>query len=118
MIDGFRISEQVKDNTHLLPRLEKLLMITVSNLARLLPLFFRPKRYRRTVHIGARDHQYLVTFDTVVADKDICRQIRPGNMPQMERPVSVGPGYTNKDSLTHIIPSQLCHYVRKLWEES
>jgi hypothetical protein len=35
------------------------------------------------VLVRARDHQYLVTFETVITSKYISRQIRPGDMPQM-----------------------------------
>ena len=94
-------SKQIIGNTQLLPAIEKLLMIPGDYLLRRFALLFSAQRNWRSMLIAPRDHQYLITLKTVIASKDIGRQVSPSYLPQMKRTIGIRPGYADKNMLRH-----------------
>ena len=94
--------EQVKGNAKVLPRLEKIAVVAGGYFRRILAFLFCLDGYGRAVLVRARNHQHFIAFEVVVAGKDVCGEIGAGNLPQMQGAIGIRPGYTNKNSFTHI----------------
>ncbi|MBA7687112.1 hypothetical protein ES703_95572 [subsurface metagenome] len=101
MVPGAGSSEKVESNAQLLPAVEELYLVKIGNLRRVLPFLLGFNGYRSTVLVRAGYHQYFIAFDTMVAGKDIRRQIASGNLSQVQRAVGIRPGDPDENSLAH-----------------
>ena len=99
MIFGVGMGEQVKADAQPFPSLQKLGVIAFHHGRRTDALLVGPDGNGRAVGIAARHHQHLIAAHPVVAGKNIRRQITPGQMPQMQRPVGIRPSHADKNSL-------------------
>jgi hypothetical protein len=76
-------SEQVERDPQSLPAVNKLLMVPGSNFLRSNSLLLSADCNRCSVLVAARNHQHLVTLETMIARKNIGWQISTSNMAQM-----------------------------------
>ena len=76
-------------------------MEVVGDLAGRAALLLGAHRDRRAVDVGAGHHQHVVAGHAVVAGEDVRRQVRAGDLANVERAVSVRPGDSKKDTFRH-----------------
>ena len=95
------MSEQVEGYAQLFPRLQKHGMVAVHDLGWSNPFLVGADGYRGAVGVAARHHQHTVSLETVIAGKDVCGQIASSDMAQVQGAVGVGPGYGDKNALSH-----------------
>ena len=88
-----------------LPAVQVLRVEAVHDLLRRPALLLGPDRNRRAELVRPRHHQHPVPRHAVIAREDIRRQISPGDLPQMQRPVRVRPGNANQDVFRHETPA-------------
>ena len=96
-----RCGIQVPGNAQLLPAVQELTMIEPGDFSWCLTFLLCLNCDRGAVLVRAGDHQYLVPLEAMVAGEDICREIAPGDMAQVQRPIDVGPADPDEYSLTH-----------------
>ena len=101
------MGEQVEGNPQLFPRFQKQSVIARHHLGRRNPLLVRPDGDRRAMGVAARHHQHPAAFKPVIAGEDVRRQITPGHMAQMQRPVGVRPGNGDQYAFPHIVPPKI-----------
>ena len=55
----------------------------------------------RAVRIGAGNHQDIVAFQTMIAGNDIARQVRTGQIADMDLGIGIRPGNCDQDVFGH-----------------
>ncbi len=93
MVLRIGVGEQVKGQAYLLIGVQKGLVVALKDLLGRDTLFVGAHGDGRAVGIGSRDHQDVVALQSLVAGKDIGRQIGAGQVPQVLDAVGVGPGH-------------------------
>ena len=68
-------------------------MIVLKDFQRCYAASVRFDRYRRTVAIGAADHQHMIATQPVITSEDIGRQISAGKVPDMQVAIGVRPSH-------------------------
>jgi len=95
------MSEQVKGDAQPEERFEKTGMEQIHDLRRREAALLGRDGDGRAVGVRAGDHQDVVPAHAVVAGKDVRREVRPGDVAQMQRRVRVWPGDAQQDLLVH-----------------
>jgi hypothetical protein len=103
MVLSTSCGKQVEGYPQFLPGIEETLMIASNYILRCFALRLSAESNRCAVLVRARDHQYLVTLETMITSKYIGRQICAGDVSQMQWPIGIGPGYPNKNTFSHEI---------------
>ncbi|MBT9149610.1 MAG: hypothetical protein DDT28_01045 [Dehalococcoidia bacterium] len=111
VVRGVGSGEKIEGNAQLLPGFQESLVVPGCHLLRTDSLPFGADGYGCAVHIAAGDHQDVVALQAMVAGEDVGGEISPGDMPQMQWPIGIRPGNSNKNMLGHnkCILAQICH---------
>ena len=102
---GVGVGEEVERDAEVAPGFEEADVVALEVLARRQPLLLGANRDRRAVRVAAGDHQDAVAAQAVVAGEDVRRDVRAGQVPQMQVAVGVRPGNKNADRLVHLLTS-------------
>ena len=89
--------EEVEVDAEVPPMTEEFGVVAVDDLLRGDPLLLGFHRDRGAVHVGARDHQGLVSDCPVVAGKYVGRKVGARDMPEVHRTLRIGPGDGDQD---------------------
>ena len=98
MVLGVGAGEQIVGQAELLEQLEEAGVVVLVDLQRGGAFGIGAHRDRRAVRVGAGDHQHLVARQAVVAGEDIGRQVRAGDIADMDLRVGIRPGDGDQNS--------------------
>ena len=103
VVVGARGRVQVERDPERVPGLHEPGVVFVDNLLGRLPIPVSPQHDRRPVLVAAGDHEHTVSQRPVKPREDVRRQVRPGNLPEVQRTVRVGPRHADEDALSHAL---------------
>ena len=101
VVAGVSVSEQVEGYAQLFPRLQEQGVIPVYDFRRGNPFLVGADGYRGAVGIAPRHHQHTVSLETVIAGEYVGGKVAACHMAQVQRAVGIGPGYGDKNALSH-----------------
>ena len=85
---GARIN--IEGNTKIFEGFLDNVMVTIYNILRTEPFFFCFESNGNTVFVGTSDKQYFLSFESEVANINVCRNVNAGQMSDVNRPVGIG----------------------------
>ena len=92
---------QVERYPQTVPAIKKLVVVAIRYLFWCHTFLFRADYDWGSVLVAARYHQHIVPSESVVAGKDVGRQVAAGDVSKVKGPIGVRPGYANENALFH-----------------
>ena len=92
---------QVERYPQTVPAIKKLVVVAIRYLFWCHTFLFRSDHDRGSVLIAPRYHQHFVPGESMVAGKDVGRQVAAGDVSKVKGAIGVGPGYANENTLCH-----------------
>jgi hypothetical protein len=101
MILGICMRKQIIADADFLLRQQETLVILLKEFPRADAAFVGLNENRRAVTVRTGHHQHAIALETMVAGKNVRREIRSGQMPHVEIAIRIGPGHRDMDVFGH-----------------